>query len=134
VACEAGRFFGRLAAAVEAAPTFADLLEDALVFAHRAVEEHEVLQKMLQTEPDLITTQLTVEGARLLRLVEGFLQPHLERERLRAGLVVDQAAEYLARLVLSYINSAGSWDLTDRAHVRHLVRTELLAGVLACDL
>ncbi len=133
VAWEADRFFAGLTAAVEDAPTFADLLEDALLHAHRAIEAHEVLQKMLQTEPELITIQLTVESARLLRLVEAFLRPHLERETLRQGVEAGPAADYLARMVLSLISSAGSWDLTDRVQVRRLVRGELLAGVLVCD-
>src|ERR1700720_3321672 len=37
VAWEAGRFFERLAGAVADAPDFPSLLEEALIFAHRAV-------------------------------------------------------------------------------------------------
>src|SRR5947209_7126017 len=51
IAWEAQRFFTRLADAVAGSATFAQLVEDALLFAHQAVEEHEVLQKILQTEP-----------------------------------------------------------------------------------
>jgi hypothetical protein len=40
-----------------------------------------------------------------------------------------RAAEYLARMILSFIGQQGRWDLTDRDQVRQLVRTELLAGV-----
>src|SRR6476661_10033067 len=47
IAWETGRFFGRLAEAVAGAPDFPSLLEEALLFAHRAVEEHDVLQKVL---------------------------------------------------------------------------------------
>ena len=38
-----------------------------------------------------------------------------------------EVADYVARMVLSFIESPGGWDLTDRAQVRDLVRTELLA-------
>ena len=44
---------------------------------------------------------------------------------------VDWAAEYIARLFLSYLGSHGSWDMADRDQVRRLVRTQLLGGVVA---
>jgi AcrR family transcriptional regulator len=132
VAWEASRFFARLADAVATAPSFPELLEDALVFAHQAIEQHEVLQKMLETEPELLTTQLTVESGRLLGLVRAFLEPYLARARLCPGVEPADAASYVARMVLSHISSPGAWDLTDRHQVADLVRTELLAGIL-CD-
>ena len=39
------------------------------------------------------------------------------------------AADFLARMVLSYIASPGRWDLTDPEQVALLVRSELLAGI-----
>ena len=131
IAWETGRFFGRLAEAVAGAPDFAHLLEEALVFAHRAVEEHAVLQKMLQTEPERLLPQLTVESERVLVFIRGFLVPYLERERLAPGVDAEQAADYVARMLLSFIGNQGRWDLTDPTQVRRLVRTELLAGVLS---
>jgi AcrR family transcriptional regulator len=130
VAWEAARFFQRLAAAVVDAPDFGTLLEEALLFAHQALEDHEVLQKVLQTEPERLLPQLTVGSDRLILMIKAFLSPSLESERLRAGLTVDAAADYLAHLTLSFIGSGGRWDLTDRHQVATLVRTEFLAGVL----
>jgi AcrR family transcriptional regulator len=131
VAWEAGRFFQQLADAVAGAPDFASLLEEALFFAHRAIEEHEVLQKVLQTEPERLLPQLTVANDQLILMIKAFLSPPLEREQLRAGLSVERAADYLAHLVLSYIGTQGRWDLTDRGQVADLVRTEMLSGVLS---
>jgi AcrR family transcriptional regulator len=54
VGWEMNRFFARLAEAVDDAPDFATLVEQALIFAHRAVNDHEVLQKVLVTEPDVL--------------------------------------------------------------------------------
>ena len=135
IAWEAGRFFERLAVAVADAPDFQHLLEEALLFAHRAVEEHAVLQKILETEPDRLLPQLTVESTRILAFIKGFLAPYIERERerLRPGVDVDAAAEYVARMLLSFIGAQGGWDLTDRAEVRRLVSTEVMAGILAED-
>ena len=130
---ETGRFFGRLAEAVAGAADFAGLLEEALLFAHRAIEEHEVLQKILVTEPERLLPQLTVESERVLVFIRRFLLPYLEREELRPGVDPEEAADYVARMLLSFISNQGRWDLTDPAQVATLVRTELLAGVLASD-
>jgi AcrR family transcriptional regulator len=130
IAWETGRFFGRLAEAVAGAPDFAGLLEEALVFAHRAVEEHEVLQKVLQTEPERLLPQLTVESERVLVFIRRFLLPYLEREDLRPGVDPEEAAGYVARMLFSFIGNQGRWDLTDPEQVARLVRTELLAGVI----
>jgi hypothetical protein len=40
-------------------------------------------------------------------------------------------ADYLARMVLSYMSAPGRFDLTDADQVRDLVRCELLAGLQA---
>jgi AcrR family transcriptional regulator len=130
VAWETARFFGRLADAVGAAPDLATLLVDGLMYAHRAVEEHEVLQKVLQTEPDRLLPSLTVASHRVLVLIRGFLVPYLAAERLRDGLTAEEASDYVARMVLSFIGTQGSHDLTDRPTVEALVRREFLAGVL----
>ncbi|HSS09454.1 MAG TPA: TetR/AcrR family transcriptional regulator [Acidimicrobiales bacterium] len=130
VAWESARFFQRLAEAVADAGDFARLLEDALMFAHRAIEEHAVLQKVLQTEPEKLLPHLTVGSDRLVVLIKDFLYPALEREHLRRGVGTEQAAEYLGRMVLSYIGAQGRWDLTDRVQVASLVRTEFLAGIV----
>lgn len=134
VAWEMGRFFRRLGQAVADAPDLATLVGDALVFARRAVLAHEVLQKVLVTEPDRLLPLITVESERVLRLIAGFLLPYLERERtsgrLRAGVDLEAAAAYIARMFLSCINSPARWDLEDAGQVADLVRTEFLGAVL----
>jgi AcrR family transcriptional regulator len=130
---EVARFFTRLAAAIEDAPDFPSRVEEALVYAHRAVEEHELLQKILVTEPERLLPALTIAVERVAGIVAAYLVPLLAAERLRPGVTPETAAEYLSRMVLSFIGQQGRWDLTDRDQVRTLVRTELLSGVLAED-
>ena len=98
------------------------------MFAHRAVDEHVVLQKILETEPERLLPLLTTESGRLIALVKQFLVLAMQRTPLRDDVDVDAAAEYLARMVLSHTNAQGGWDLTDRAEVRRLVST-WLAGL-----
>ena len=132
VAWEANRFFVRLTSAVAHHVDLADLLEATLLFAHRAVVEHEVLQKILETEPERLLPVLTTESSRLVALVKQFLVLAMQRSsvQLRPDLDADAAAEYLARMVLSLIGGQGGWDLTDPVAVGTLVRTQLLAGVV----
>jgi AcrR family transcriptional regulator len=130
---EATRFFGRLAEAVAGADTFPRLLEEALLFAHRAILEHEVLQKILQTEPERLLPTLTVESWRLRDLVVAFLVPSVPAAALRPGVTPQAAADYVARMLLSFISAPGRWNLDDPAQVRELVRTELLAGVMEAE-
>ena len=134
VGWEMNRFFARLAEAVYDAPDFASLLEEGLVFAHQAIQGHEVLRKVLDTEPERFLPLITVEQHRVLDFITAFLLPYLEREeragRVRRGVDLEAAAQYVARLVLSLIGSPGRWDMDDREQVRVLVREELLGGIL----
>jgi AcrR family transcriptional regulator len=126
---ETNRFFLRLAQAVDGAHGLDEMLVEALLFAHRAIEEHEVLQKILQTEPDLLLPRLSTDSSRVLGFIRAFLLPAVEAHGLPPGVDPAAAAEYLSRMVLSFIAAAGRWDLTDREQVRQLVQTELLAGL-----
>ena len=134
VAWEVGNFFARLGEAVVGYPDLASLVEEGLRFAHRAVAEHEVLQRVLATEPHRLLPVLTVSSDRILPLVAGFLVPYLERERaagrLRPGVEVERAADFLARMLLSWISAPTSWDLDDPQQRAELVRGQLLAGIL----
>jgi len=132
VAWETGRFFLRLARHVAGTTGFAEMLGEGLRFAHAEIEAHEVLQRVLADEPERLLPILTVESFRIRELVAAFLVPYLEaEERLRPGLDPREAADYLARMVMSFIGAPGRWDLSDPEAVATLVRTEFLAGVLS---
>jgi AcrR family transcriptional regulator len=128
---EATRFLLDLANAVDGAPDFASTVAQAIVFARKALAEHAVLQKILETEPGLLLPYLTVDDGRLRAIVSAFLEPHLrpEASRLAPGVDVGGACDHVARLTMSFMAAAGSWDLEDPAEVRKLVETQLLSGV-----
>ena len=135
VGWEMTRFFAHLGAELGSAPDFESFLERALPFARDELLRHEVLQKVLETEPERLMPLITVEQHRVIEFIAAYFLPLLERDR-EAGLVepgVDlvRAAEYVARMSLSLIASPGRHDLDDPAEVRRLVRHELLGGVLA---
>jgi AcrR family transcriptional regulator len=133
VAWEIGRFFVELGDRVSDAPNLTELLQRGLVFAHQQVQQHEVLRKMLDTEPERLLPLLSTESTKSLPFIASFLMPYLEREeragRLRDGVDIERAADYLARGILSLIGSSGRWDLDDEEQVRTLVRDELLGGI-----
>lgn len=124
------QFFTDLARAVADAPDFPTLLERALVHAHRAVDEHEVLQKVLETEPERLLPQLTQSAPLVQAAIRDDFAARLAHEALRPGVDPEVAADWLSRMGLSFVISEGRWDLTDPEAVRRLVREELLAGIL----
>jgi AcrR family transcriptional regulator len=127
---EYDRFFARLYDEVKDATTLEEVIERGLMFAHRAITGHEVLQRVLQTEPDVLLPAITVRNDTTVRLVAAFLTPYLERHALAPGVDVDDAADFLARMALSYMSAPGRWDLADAEQVARLVRAELLGGIL----
>lgn len=130
VAWEYGHFFRRLYEEVRGGATLEEVMERGIAFAHRAIRQHEVLQRVLETEPELLVPKLTVEAAGTQEAIAAFLVPYLERHRLAPGVDLRDAADFLARMALSYIASPGRWDLDDPDQVARLVRAELLAGIL----
>jgi AcrR family transcriptional regulator len=124
-------FFTRLYEEVHGATSLEEVLERGLVFARRSLLAHEVLLKILETEPDVLMPKLTVESNRTVGLISAFLVPYLHEHGVAPGVDIHEAADFLARMVLSYISSPGHWDLGNPEQVAALVRTELLAGVVA---
>ena len=133
VVWEQRRFFLRLYEAVKDASTLEEVLEEGLLVAHRALAEHEVLQLVLRTEPEVVTSVLAGELSPTRAQVAAFLQPYLERHELGPGVDPAEASGYLARMILSYMSSPGRWDLDDPREVGRLVRIELLAGIISAS-
>jgi AcrR family transcriptional regulator len=129
VAWEYARFFLRLYDELSDAATLEEVMERGLMFAHRALVEHDVLQRILVTEPEILLPRLTIEANQTDTMVAAFLRPYLVRHGLSEGAGLDATADFLARMVLSYIASPGRWDLDDPEQVALLVRSELLAGI-----
>jgi AcrR family transcriptional regulator len=134
VGWEMDRFFLHLGEELGDATDFPEFLERALPLARRELRGHAVLQKVLETEPDRLNALITVQQHRVIGAIALYFLPLLVRDRdagtVRRDADLEQTAEYVARLSLSLIASPGRHDLTDPAEVRHLVRHELLGGVL----
>lgn len=130
IAWEVFRFFRRLADAVDDEGDLADLLEAGLRFAHRELADHAVFQKVVETEPERLLPHLSQSGPLITAAIADYLKPRLTEADLVPGIPVEETAEFLGRMVLSYMIGQGSWDLDDPDQVRALVRGQLLAGVV----
>lgn len=131
VAWEVGRFFARLEHHVSKASDLATKLEEGLIFGHRAIHEHTLLQRILRTEPEALLEELSQTVPLIEAAMRAYLLALLRNERLRPGVEPGEAADYLTRMFLSYMGSQGQWDLTDRSQVKRLVRSQFVAGLLA---
>ncbi len=124
-------FFGRLYEHVQDADGLEQVLERGIIFAHRSIVEHDVLQRVMQTEPEKLLPSLTVESIRIREGIATFLTPYVAQRGVKPGVDLDEAADFLARMVLSYMSAPGRWDLDDPDQVARLVESELLPGVVA---
>lgn len=110
-----------LVRSVEGLERLEDVLAVGLMSASRMLAEHDLLQRLLDVEPEVVLPHLTVATDHVLDSVTFFLSTHLSGD--------DPAqADYLARMFLSHITASGGWDLTDRADVDRLVATQFLPG------
>jgi AcrR family transcriptional regulator len=127
------QFFVRLFEHVQDADSLEQVMERGIMFAHRAIVEHDVLQRVMQTEPEKLLPALTVESIRIRQSIAAFLVPYLSERGVARGVDPDEAADFLARMVLSYMSAPGRWDLDDPDQVAELVESELLAGVVVAQ-
>ena len=124
-------FFAKLYERIQGSADLEEVMERGIMFAHRSIIEHDVLQRVMQTEPEKLLPSLTVGSIRIREGIATFLVPYLAARGLAPGVDLDEAADFLARMVLSYMASPGRWDLDDPDQVARLVESELLAGVVA---
>lgn len=134
VAWEMGKFYRNLGEAIENAADFPSMIAGALVFANQTAGEHELLQKLIVIEPERILPLITFQSAYILQLSRGLIDGPLKREhragRVRPGVDLGQAADYIARMVLSFVSARGAHDLDDPNQVSNIVRYQILGGIL----
>lgn len=128
---EVSRFWADLAAAVSDAGGVENQLVMAVMVAHERITGDQLLQRLVASEAEEFLPALMESEPLVHMALREYLVSVLAGERLAPGLDVDDAGDYLARMLLNHIASPGTWDLDDEAAVRRLVRTQFLGGVLA---
>jgi AcrR family transcriptional regulator len=130
VAWEVGRFFTRIHEVVVTEQGLTRQLEVALAEGHRLLEEHVVLSRILREDPERFLADLGEAMGPVREGIVAYLSTLLRQQPLADGVEVAEAADYLARLFLSYVGHAGVWDLEEPDRVARLVRTQFVAGIL----
>ena len=127
---EVARFWGELADHVRHLGPIEDRLVEGLMEARRRIGHNDLLQRLLSAEPDDFLPKLLESDSLVHVVLVGYLRDLLAREKLKERANLDEAADYLARMLVSHIAAAGQWDLTDSDAVRRLVRTQFLSGIV----
>lgn len=134
VTWEIGRFWRRLASAVEDEATMEDRLVAGLVVGRKLIVRSRILSNLM--DPDLEELLAAAKPSEPLvnGVVRDYMRETLEAEaaagNLREGLDLDSAADYLMRMTVSWLGSPTGVDLTDPAATRRVVRQQFLAGVV----
>ncbi len=128
---EVARFFAVVGSEVDDGAGAVDHVAALVAAAHRLLGEHRVFQRLLTAEAEVLAPPLATVHPMVHDALCAHLRSILARSgEVRQGVDLDRAADHGARMVLSYVGTSGSWDLTDRAQVDAVVRTRILAGVL----
>ncbi len=131
VAFEVGRFIDGLGLDDDGDPTLRDRLVQVLMRGRGEIAGHDVLGQLLVREPEAVMARLENVQPIFQDVMAAALARHLEREELLPDVDPADAANHLARMVMSYVTSPGMWDLSDEDQVRTLVDAELLGALLA---
>jgi len=124
-------FLARIEEAIVHDTGIATKLVHALSVGHQAIGDHHLLQQLLSNERESMLAELADTGPLMIDVITAEFATALASERLAPDVDPAVAAEYLARLYLSFLGSPGRVDLTDARAVRRLVDTQFLGGVLA---
>lgn len=127
---EVANFWRDLALAVEAEADLEGRLVRGLMIANQRIRDHDLLQRLLRYEPDELLHVLIESEPLVHTVLRDYLRGFLDPAPRRDGLDIDEASDYLTRMLLSHIGTAGRWDMDDEESVRRLVRTQFLTGIV----
>lgn len=127
---EVASFWRDLAVAVEGEADLGGRLVRGLMIANQRIAEHDLLQRLLRYEPEELLHVLIESEPLVHTVLRAYLTELLEGVPRREGVDVGEAADYLTRMLLSHIGTAGRWDMADEVSVRRLVETQFLLGIV----
>lgn len=128
---EVGRFWRELAHVVAAYPDVESRLVFGLMAANSRIRDYDLLQRLLDAEPEEILSALMSSEPLVHQVLRDYVRELLDSPDLLDGVDLDEAADYVTRMLLAHIGSSGRWDIDDEDEVRRLVQTQFLAGVIA---
>lgn len=131
---EAGRFLGRLADKLAAQPDLETAVVTGVIFTVKAVRADENLSLLFAPEAAGVTGSVAGASAALFEVTAEFLRPLFqaaqESGQLRAGVDLDDAAEWTLRTTLSLLTVTGPRRRTAAEQYRYL-QTFLVPALVA---
>lgn len=132
---EIEQFARRLAGATAGTNDLELAVSRALSFVRSEAKEQNLLQSLVALEPERVLPLLNSQLVQILNLFRNFLEDPLQHAlgtgRLRPGLDLELTKDYVARMLLSFLQSAGTYDFEDPDEIELVARTRILGGVLA---
>lgn len=125
---EAAWFLGDLRREIDAHETIEDKLTEGFAFTVETLREHDLLNRLLETEPEATVPYFTVQGAPLITAAAHFLAGEISRAAhdSRSDEEVLVVAELIARLVVSFVLTPSTTiDLDDPEVSRAFARNHL---------
>jgi AcrR family transcriptional regulator len=125
---ELRRFLRDLDSAIEPLSDPDEMVVEGFAFTLQAVRSHRLLQRMLESEPEMLLPYLTVKGAQFVGAARDFLAKRIARERKDEHLDKEllTVAEIVVRLILSFLLTPQTpIDLDDPRAVRAFARRYL---------
>ena len=131
---EVGRFWTRIATAVADQPTLEDRLVEGFLMGNRMIRSSRIMANLMDPDLDELVSALRPAEPLVHSVIVDYLRALLVEEaaagRLRPGTDPGEAADYLARMILSVMGSPAGVDLADPVATRDLVRRQFLAGIV----
>ncbi|HYJ20596.1 MAG TPA: TetR family transcriptional regulator [Solirubrobacterales bacterium] len=131
---ELRRFLADLDSAIAPLATPEEKLVEGFVFTLDALRRHRLLQRMLESEPELVLPHLTLQGGAAIAAAREFLAIGLARELPddRGGEELLTVADIVVRLILSFVLAPQTTvDLDDPEVARDFARRYLQPILIA---
>lgn len=123
---EASKFLDSLQRRVQREPRLADAIVEGILYTTTSVRKNEHLALLFAPEVAGQTTSIAGASTALFELTTDFLRPIFEEARregqLREGVVAEDAAEFVLRMILSLLSVDGPRRRSD-AKQRHFLHT-----------
>ncbi|WP_278314202.1 TetR/AcrR family transcriptional regulator [Lolliginicoccus levis] len=132
---EVNSFLNRLRPVIESGTHAKARLVDSVVFVVSYAREHELLQKSLKEDPQVVTHLLSSQGQTLIERVATFMTPYFTRDDAEMDeRALVPMAEWIYRVVTSLITTPGVVDTESpeklRVFVTELMELPSLSGAL----
>ena len=131
---ELARFWRRLALAVADLPTLEDRLVRGLALGSEIIGRSTIMANLMDPDLDELISALHPAEPLVHQVIRDYIGDLLGEEqaagRLRDGIDLVEAADYLTRMMLSALGSPAGLDLTDAERTRKFVRREFLGGIV----